>query len=99
MRTINLTPGAVSNTLTFNKEDNTFYGTERDIPFDTSYEVKNTVSGQSEVFDFIESTGSEWDPKTQWIYKNKTGLSLIISNDERITKIREEAYLKAKLRN
>lgn len=99
MITINLTPGAVSNPLKFNKANNTFYGTERDIQFDTSYEVKNTVSGQSEIFDFVESTGSEWDPKTQWIYKNKTGLSLIISNDERITKIREQQYLRAKLGN
>ena len=97
MTTINLSRGSKSNPLTFNKEDKTFYGTEREIPFDTSYEVKNLSTGASEVFSFVESTGSEWDPKTRWIYKSKSGLVLVISNDPQITKMRSDAYLKAKI--
>jgi hypothetical protein len=96
MRTIALTPGTPS-PLTYVKEDNTFYGTEREIPFDTSYKVTNLKTGRSEQFDFVQSTGSEWDPKTRWIYKSPSGISLVISNDEEITALRADAYLKAKL--
>ena len=97
MTTINLNPNSNNNPLTFNKKHNAFYGTEKDIPFDTSYEVKNVVSGRSEIFEFVESTGSEWDPKTQWIYKSKSGISLIICNDERITNMRANNYFASKL--
>ena len=97
MTTINLFPGSKNNPLTFNRGDKTFYGSEREIPFDTSYEIKNNSTGASEVFNFVESTGSEWDPKTRWIYKNKSDLFLVISNDPEITNMRSESYLKSKI--
>jgi len=98
MRIISISPGSSNNPVIFNKEDNTFYGNERNIPFDTTYEIKNMVSGKSEIFEFSHSTGSEFDPKTQWVYKSKSGINLVVGNDEKITNLRAENYLNAKLR-
>lgn len=100
MKTIQISPNSKANTLFYNHIESTFYGSEKDIPFDTSYEVKNVLSGNSVVFEFSHSTGPEFEPKTQWIYKNEEkGMTLIISNDERITKKQAELYLAAKTRN
>ena len=92
-----MTPGSQSNPLAFKKEDNTFYGSERDIRFDTSYEVKNVTTGKSEIFDFKQSTGPEFDPDTKWLYESKSGIKLVIGNDPRITKASAKAYLDHKL--
>jgi hypothetical protein len=100
MKAINLTPGSEKNVLVYNHIESIFYGSERDIPFDTQYEVKNTSTGVSYVFEFSHSTGPEFDIKTQWIYTNEaTGRKIIISNDERITKRQAKMYSAAKTGN
>lgn len=81
-------------------KNNTFFVNERDTRFDTSYDVYNPESGKYVTFDLSHSTGSEWDPKTIWIYKNKKlNLELHISQDPDITNIRANNYLNHKLKN
>ena len=99
MITIDLIPGSQKNHLRFDKEANTFFGSERNIKFATEYEVKNTISGKSEKFEFTHSTGPEFDSATQWVYKSESGILLIIGNDAEITKLNAEAYLKHKTEN
>ena len=82
----------------FDKQAGVFYVDGRNIRFDTSYEVVNPMTGGSMIFDFKESTGSEWDPKTVWIYKSEEGYELRLSNED-VTPAHAEAYLEAKLRN
>lgn len=79
-------------------KDKTFYVNEKDTPgFATSYKVFNPKTGKYAEFELSHSTGSEWDPKTIWIYKNKElNLELHISQDPDITKIRANNYLKNK---
>lgn len=96
MKIIYIIPGSRNNPLTFNKKENTFYGSEKNIPFDTSYEVKNTETGISVKFNFTHSTGPEFDPKTQWVYKSEQGMLLIVANDAEITRINADNFLKAK---
>lgn len=96
---ITINPDSSNNKLFYDSDKKTFYGNEKDIPFSTTYEVKNPGTGISKTFEFSHSTGPEFDPKTDWIYKGPDGLQLIISNDPDITKERAESYLKAKLRN
>ena len=82
MRTIEISKDSKKKLLSYDKDDNTFYGSEKDIPFDTSYKVVNIDTNQSRLFEFTHSTGPEFDPKTQWIYKNSdSNIRLIISND------------------
>lgn len=73
---------------------------ERDVKFATQYEVWNSKTDGSEVFDFSHSTGAEFDPKTQWIYKSasSSGLELHVANDHEMTKKAAQNYLNAKLR-
>ena len=97
MKIISLTPGSKSNPLIYSKRDNAFYGTEKSIPFDITYTVKNTVTKNSEIFEFAYSTGPEFDPDTQWVYKSNSGIRLIVCNDAEITRIRGELYLKHKI--
>ena len=93
-------------TITFNKQkhqydvvNKVFRLNEKDVRFDTEYSVVNPATGQAKQFKFIESTGSEWDPNTKWIYKSDDGLSLEVSNDQAITEKRADVYLAHKLRN
>ena len=76
-------------------KDNTFYVNEKDTPaFTTTYKVINPKTGKSAEFELSHSTGSEWDPKTIWIYKNKElGLELHVSQDPNITIKRANNYL------
>jgi hypothetical protein len=74
------------------------YVSEKDAMFDTEYQVVSNVTGAFKKFKFTESTGSEFDPKTQWIYKSDEGYELRICNDAETTRKQAEAYLKAKLR-
>lgn len=81
-------------------KNKTFFVNERDTTFDTSYDVFNPLTGKSVTFNLSHSTGSEWDPETVWIYKNKDlNLELHISQDPNITNIRANNYLKHKLKN
>jgi hypothetical protein len=98
MRTIEISKDSKKNVLSYNKDNKTFYGSEKDIPFDTSYKVVNTDTNQSRLFEFTHSTGPEFDPKTQWVYKNSdSNIQLIISNDAEISRINGENYMKSKI--
>ena len=66
--------------------------------FDTSYRLVNFETEKNKVFSFDHSTGSEWDPKTIWVYKSEDGYTLHILNDD-VTPQHAEAYLQHKLRN
>jgi len=83
--------------IDYNKETKTFYGSERNVKFDTSYKLINGLTGKRMVFNFKHSTGPEFDPKTQWVYKSEEGYTLSIGNDAEITKILAQNYLKGKL--
>jgi hypothetical protein len=96
MTTISITPKSNSNKVSYNKASDTFNGSEKDIPFDTSYTIENSETKKSEVFDFVNSTGPEFDPNTKWIYKSLVGRTLVISNDSDITKKNAQSYLEHK---
>lgn len=70
----------------------------KSVKFDTSYSLKNEKTGKSVKFEFKESTGSEWDSNTIWIYKSSNGILLHLLNDD-MTPQHAENYLRAKLRN
>ena len=74
------------------------YVSEKDAMFATEYEVVSNLTGVFKRFKFTKSTGPEFDPKTQWIYKSEEGYELRICNDAQTTRKQAEAYLKAKLR-
>ena len=76
----------------------TFIVSEKGIPFGTEYEILNPKTGGSRKFKFTNSTGSEFDPNTKWIYESNDGILLEVCNDKQMTKIAAENYLKAKLR-
>ena len=87
-----------TNLLSYNSETKTFSGSEKEIPFDTTYTVKNEKTGIQKDFEFSHSTGPEFHPDTKWIYKNEE-LTLEICNDAKITQTRATNYLNAKMRN
>jgi hypothetical protein len=75
----------------------TFIMSERDVPFDTSYSIKNPATGKSMKFDFEKSTGPEFDPATKWIYWNlEKNIKLEVCNDPEMTKAAAQRYLSAK---
>ena len=81
----------------YNKETKTFIADGRKIQFDTSYTITNPKTQKEMKFDFKESTGSEWDPKTLWIYKSEEGFILNLTNED-VTPDHAKAYLESKLR-
>lgn len=88
-----------SEKMKYNKENKTFDISEKNTGgFDTSYTLVNPKNNAKKVFEFSHSTGPEFDPNTKWIYKSDE-LILSVSNDKNITKISEQNYLRAKLRN
>lgn len=82
----------------YDPKTRTFTVSERFVPFDTSYLVFNPKTGASRRFDFVRSTGSEWDPNTRWIYQSKCGLTLEITGDAAIRKAAADSYLEHKFR-
>lgn len=87
----------------FNSDSLTISMSEKDVPFDTSYELRNPKTGTKLKFDFSHSTGPEFDPETKWIYRADRGsifrnLKLEVCNDEYITAMNAANYLNAKLR-
>lgn len=80
----------------YNTETKTITVSGKDVPFDTSYVVKNPKTNGEVMFELSHSTGSEWDPKTMWVYKSKEGITLKIGNDD-VTPAHANAYLQAKL--
>jgi hypothetical protein len=81
--------------LTYDKSTQTFSGSEKYIPFATSYNLRSPKGG-SKIFNFENSTGPEFDPNTKWIYKSNDGYTLEICNDAAITQRNADAYLKGK---
>ena len=82
----------------FNKETSTILISEKEVPFATTYNVISPTTGAGKVFEFSYSTGPEFDPKTNWVYKSDDGVVLSVSNDDEMTKRAAQNYLKAKLR-
>ena len=93
MKNITLIQGNFS----FDKKSNTIRISGKKVPFQTSYKITNPQTGNSVVVEFKESTGSEWDPATLWIYEGN-GITLEVINDD-VTPAHKESYLRAKLRN
>jgi hypothetical protein len=93
-------------TLTFdhkkhawNPDQATFTVSERDVPFDTSYLLKNPKTDGTMKFDFEKSTGPEFDPATKWIYWNlEKNVKLEVCNDPEMTRTAAQRYLAAKLK-
>lgn len=83
--------------FTYRKETKEFLVSGKKVKFATSYLLKNTKTGGTMKFDFKESTGSEWEPDTLWIYKSKDGFTLNLTNED-VTPEHEQAYLETKLR-
>jgi len=96
METIIINPEASNNIVAWNKNENSFYCSEKDVRFATTYNVLNAKSGKSMLFEFKNSTGPEFDPNTKWIYESNTGIKLIVCNDPKITANAAAAYLAAK---
>ena len=81
---------------TYNPVTKSFNVSEKDVPFATTYELVNPKTGNSVVFEFHHSTGTEFDPKTVWVYTGKNGLTLHVHNDAQMTRISAERYLEHK---
>lgn len=82
----------------FTRDNMTLHVSEKDIPFATSYTVINPKSGNSMIFDFIKSTGAEFDPETIWIYKSSDDeITMKVYNERVKTVIGAGHYLRAKL--
>ena len=73
------------------------YVSEVHTKFDTKYDVVSPKTGVTKTFNFECSTGTEFDPNTEWIYKSAEGYKLHVCNDANITKLRADSYLKHKL--
>jgi len=66
---------------------------ERDVRFDTTYELFNEKTNKGMEFEFKHSTGSEYAPDTKWIYKSKEGFILEVCNDARMVEQAKQSYL------
>ena len=69
---------------------------EREVSFDTKYEVISSKTNSVKVFDFSHSTGPEFDINTEWVYVSEDGIEFRICNDRIMTSNSSAAYLKAK---
>jgi hypothetical protein len=70
---------------------------EREIPFDTVYEVISSKTDVQKRFRFERSTGPEFDPKTEWVYRSEDGFEFRVCNDAEMAKRAEQVYLHKKL--
>lgn len=91
-----LTPERKKN---YDKETKTFTVSEVGIAFSMNYTLLNPVTGESREFELSHSTGNEFDPDTEWIYKSDDGLTLRVVQDTKLTEMRGENYLTHKTRN
>lgn len=82
----------------YSKEDKTFYISETQVPFDTTYILKSPTTNNEVEFTFTHSTGPEFDPDTRWIYKSDNGLKLEVCNHKLLTQLNASIYLEGKLR-
>jgi hypothetical protein len=81
----------------FDKKTSTILISEKEVPFDTTYNVISPTTGMGNVFQFSHSTGAEFDPNTNWIYKSTDGIILSVSNDPHLVEVAARKYLNAKL--
>lgn len=89
----------INKSFLFTKENMTLHVSEKDIKFATTYQLRNPKTNQAKVFNFVKSTGAEFDPNTVWIYKTEdNSLTLKVYNERVTTVINAGNYLKAKLR-
>ena len=88
------------NSIKWNSAAKCFTADGDQLPFATSYRLINPASKKSMVFDFVKSTGSEWDADTLWVYKSDEGIYFITSNgSDANIQTRADNYLKHKLKN
>lgn len=80
----------------YDRETQTFTVSERWVRFDTSYLVFSPKTGASRRFDFVRSTGSEWNPNTRWVYQSECGLTLEVTGDPDIREAAQAFYAKKK---
>ena len=85
------------NKIQFSKLLNTFFVNGKDVKFDTLYMMINEKTGNKKLFSFTESTGSEWDVHTKWIYQSADGYILEVGNED-ITQQMIDNYVEAKTR-
>ena len=78
---------------------NTFHISGKEVTFATNYKLFNPATKGTMEFDFTHSTGSEWDPKTVWVYKSKCGLYELHVGNEDVTPQHAQNYLDHKLNN
>ena len=74
----------------------TFTVSGKNVKFATKYSLLNEDTGKSVVFELVESTGSEWDPYTMWVYESED-FQLFVLNDD-VTPQHAENYLNHKLK-
>lgn len=86
------------NNVPYKVKDKIIYVSEKNVPFDTNYMVTSDKTGNQKLFQFECSTGPEFDPKTEWVYKSNEGIKLHVCNDAEMTKRNAQNYLTAKLR-
>jgi hypothetical protein len=86
------------NKVSYDKNNKTFTVSGKDVRFAYSYTLVNNETDNKKDFSFKESTGSEWDPNTIWVYESEDGFILNVKNDD-VTPEHAEKYLQAKLRN
>lgn len=82
----------------YDKESKTFTISEVGVQFSMNYTLINPTTGGKKEFELSHSTGSEFDPDTEWIYESKDGFTLKIVQDYKITKEREAHYTYHKMR-
>jgi len=75
----------------------TFLGSGKEISFSTKHTVTNEKTNENKVFHFKESTGSEWEQSTVWIYESTDGYKLHVDSSD-VTPEHSERYLQSKLR-
>jgi hypothetical protein len=85
--------------FSYNATTKTFYASGKRIKFDTCYSLLNIKSNKTMEFDFTHSTGSEWDPKTLWVYKSKCGNYILHVGNDEVTPAHAQAYLNHKMNN
>lgn len=72
---------------------------EKEVPFDTTYEVISPKTSVQKRFHFKRSTGPEFDINTEWVYKSEDGFEFRVCNDKRMTELAAANYLNHKLKN
>ena len=77
-------------------ENRTIRVSEKEVPFDTEYDVISSKTGDSMKFRFSHSTGPEFDPTTEWVYTSQEGIEFRVCNDPSLTAQNVMTYLKAK---